>query len=65
MPTNPTTRLNRFSKSWTGPTLYSVPIQIRLATADDIPAIGFAPDGVTNILTGLGGVEELRYVRDL
>jgi len=26
---------------------------------------GFAPDGATNILTGLGGVEELRYVRDL
>jgi len=26
---------------------------------------GFAPDGVTNILPGLGNVEELRYVRDL
>jgi len=26
---------------------------------------GFAPDGATNILTGLGGVEELRYVRPL
>jgi GNAT superfamily N-acetyltransferase len=26
---------------------------------------GFAPDGATNILTGLGGVEELRYARDL
>jgi GNAT superfamily N-acetyltransferase len=26
---------------------------------------GFAHDGVTNILTGLGGVLELRYVRDL
>jgi ribosomal protein S18 acetylase RimI-like enzyme len=26
---------------------------------------GFAPDGVTNILTGLGGVTELRYARDL
>jgi GNAT superfamily N-acetyltransferase len=26
---------------------------------------GFAPDGATNILTGLGSVEELRYVRDL
>jgi GNAT superfamily N-acetyltransferase len=26
---------------------------------------GFAPDGATNILTGLGGVLELRYARDL
>jgi GNAT superfamily N-acetyltransferase len=26
---------------------------------------GFAPDGATNILTFLGGVEELRYARDL
>ena len=26
---------------------------------------GFAHDGVTNILTGLGGVLELRYARDL
>lgn len=26
---------------------------------------GLAPDGATNILTGLGGVEELRYARDL
>jgi GNAT superfamily N-acetyltransferase len=26
---------------------------------------GFAPDGATNILSGLGGAEELRYVRDL
>lgn len=26
---------------------------------------GFAPDGTTNILTGLGGVEELRYARPL
>jgi ribosomal protein S18 acetylase RimI-like enzyme len=26
---------------------------------------GFAPDGATNILGGLGDVEELRYVRDL
>lgn len=26
---------------------------------------GFAPDGVTNVLTGLGGVLELRYARDL
>jgi RimJ/RimL family protein N-acetyltransferase len=26
---------------------------------------GFAPDGATNILTGLGGVEELRYASDL
>ena len=26
---------------------------------------GFAPDGVTNILTSLGGVLELRYARDL
>jgi len=26
---------------------------------------GFATDGVTNILTGLGGVLELRYARDL
>lgn len=26
---------------------------------------GFAPDGATNILGGLGNVEELRYVRDL
>jgi hypothetical protein len=26
---------------------------------------GFVHDGVTNILTGLGGVLELRYVRDL
>ncbi len=26
---------------------------------------GFAPDGFRNILTGLGGVEELRYARDL
>lgn len=26
---------------------------------------GFAPDGATNVLTGLGGVEELRYARDL
>jgi ribosomal protein S18 acetylase RimI-like enzyme len=26
---------------------------------------GFAPDGATNILDGLGNVEELRYVRDL
>jgi RimJ/RimL family protein N-acetyltransferase len=26
---------------------------------------GFAPDGATNILTGLGGVEELRYARPL
>ena len=26
---------------------------------------GFAPDGATNILAGLGQVEELRYVRDL
>ena len=27
--------------------------------------LGFAPDGAANILTGLGGVQELRYVRDL
>lgn len=26
---------------------------------------GFTPDGATNVLAGLGGVEELRYVRDL
>ena len=26
---------------------------------------GFAPDGATNILAGLGSVEELRYARDL
>jgi ribosomal protein S18 acetylase RimI-like enzyme len=26
---------------------------------------GFAPDGATNILTSLGNIEELRYVRDL
>ncbi len=26
---------------------------------------GFTPDGTTNVLTGLGGVEELRYTRDL
>jgi len=26
---------------------------------------GFAPDGATNVLAGLGDVEELRYVRDL
>jgi GNAT superfamily N-acetyltransferase len=26
---------------------------------------GFAPDGGTNVLAGLGGVEELRYARDL
>jgi ribosomal protein S18 acetylase RimI-like enzyme len=26
---------------------------------------GFAPDGATNVLDGLGNVEELRYVRDL
>jgi GNAT superfamily N-acetyltransferase len=26
---------------------------------------GFAPDGATNILAGLGRVEELRYARDL
>jgi predicted N-acetyltransferase YhbS len=26
---------------------------------------GFAPDGATNVLAGLGGVEELRYARDL
>ena len=26
---------------------------------------GFAPDGATNVLAGLGSVEELRYVRDL
>ena len=26
---------------------------------------GFAPDGATNVLDGLGDVEELRYVRDL
>jgi ribosomal protein S18 acetylase RimI-like enzyme len=26
---------------------------------------GFAPDGATNILEGLGNVQELRYVRDL
>jgi GNAT superfamily N-acetyltransferase len=26
---------------------------------------GFAPDGATNILAGLGNVEELRYARDL
>jgi hypothetical protein len=26
---------------------------------------GFAQDGVTNILTGLGSVLELRYARDL
>lgn len=26
---------------------------------------GFAPDGVTNILAGLGGVLEFRYARDL
>ena len=26
---------------------------------------GFVPDGVTNILTGLGDVLELRYARDL
>jgi ribosomal protein S18 acetylase RimI-like enzyme len=26
---------------------------------------GFAPDGATNILAGLGDVEELRYARDL
>jgi ribosomal protein S18 acetylase RimI-like enzyme len=26
---------------------------------------GFAPDGATNILGGLGDVQELRYVRDL
>ena len=26
---------------------------------------GFAPDGAINILTGLGNLEELRYVRDL
>jgi len=26
---------------------------------------GFAPDGATNILAGLGGVEELRYARPI
>jgi ribosomal protein S18 acetylase RimI-like enzyme len=26
---------------------------------------GFAPDGTTNILTGLGGVQELRYARPI
>lgn len=26
---------------------------------------GLVPDGATNIITGLGGVEELRYARDL
>jgi hypothetical protein len=26
---------------------------------------GFAPDGGTNILAGLGGVLEVRYVRDI
>jgi ribosomal protein S18 acetylase RimI-like enzyme len=26
---------------------------------------GFVPDGATNILDGLGSVEELRYARDL
>jgi GNAT superfamily N-acetyltransferase len=26
---------------------------------------GFAPDGATNVLAGLGDVEELRYIRDL
>ena len=26
---------------------------------------GFTPDGATNVLAGLGGVPELRYVRDL
>ena len=26
---------------------------------------GFAPDGATNILAALGGVEEVRYVRSL
>ena len=26
---------------------------------------GFAPDGATNVLAALGGVEELRYARDL
>lgn len=26
---------------------------------------GFAPDGATNVLTGLGGVHEVRYRRDL
>ena len=26
---------------------------------------GFAPDGATNILGALGGVEELRYASDL
>jgi RimJ/RimL family protein N-acetyltransferase len=29
------------------------------------PKAGFAPDGATNILGGLGDVQELRYVRDL
>jgi RimJ/RimL family protein N-acetyltransferase len=26
---------------------------------------GFAPDGATNVLAGLGNVEELRYARDI